>query len=71
MVSRVRYPHLGAYLFRRRARFVQLVVLVFAGLLLTAAPVPLLFVAALGYVAWGLAGSRAHRTQEVALPEEP
>ncbi len=71
MVSRVRYIHATSYLFRRRARFVSLVALVFAGLFLTVAPVPLLFLSSIGYVAWGLIGLVSHRRIEVPQPEEP
>jgi CDP-diacylglycerol--serine O-phosphatidyltransferase len=53
MVSRVRYVHLASHLFTRHGPFTSLVALVFAGLLLTVAPVPLLFLAGVGYVAWG------------------
>jgi phosphatidylserine synthase len=71
MVSRVRYIHATSFLFRRRARFFSLVLFVFAGLLLTAAPVPLLFLASLGYVVWGLIGLMTRRRIEVPPPEEP
>jgi CDP-diacylglycerol--serine O-phosphatidyltransferase len=69
MVSRVRYAHAASFLFRRRARFVNLVFIVFAGLLLTTAPVPLLFVSSLVYVGWGLVGSIAHRRVALARAE--
>ncbi len=71
MVSRVRYVHAGSILFRKRARFVSLVVLVFAGLLLTAAPVPLLFLSSLAYVGWGVIGAGSRRHVEVAHADEP
>jgi CDP-diacylglycerol--serine O-phosphatidyltransferase len=71
MVSRVRYIHATSFLFRRRARFFSLVLFVFAGLLLTVAPVPLLFLASLGYVTWGLVGLLGRRRIEVSQTEEP
>ena len=54
MVSRVRYVHVASMLLAQRGRFRTLVALVFVGLLLTVAPVPLLFFAGLGYVSWGV-----------------
>ncbi|MFT4543016.1 MAG: CDP-diacylglycerol--serine O-phosphatidyltransferase [Planctomycetota bacterium] len=61
MVSRVRYVHMGAAMFRRRQRFIALVQTVFIGLLLYMAPVPFLFVFGLTYVTWGLIASRRKR----------
>ncbi len=53
MVSRVRYAHLGAVLFAR-GRFPSLVKFVFAALLLYLAPVPVLFVTGVVFVAHGV-----------------
>jgi phosphatidylserine synthase len=53
MVSRVRYAHVFAALTSGRNTFITLVWIVFAGFLLLLAPKPVLFLAFVGYVAWG------------------
>ncbi len=54
MVSRVRYSHAAALLFRSNARFPALVKVVFVAFALYLAPVPVLFLAAVVYVGHGL-----------------
>ena len=69
MVSRVRYPHMGAILTRERGTFYTLVGIVFAGFLLYMAPVPVMFTAANGFVLVGLvryALRRLRRKDELA-----
>jgi len=54
MVSRVRYSHAAAILFRSNARFPVLVKVVFVAFALYLAPVPVLFMTAVVYVGHGL-----------------
>jgi CDP-diacylglycerol--serine O-phosphatidyltransferase len=68
MVSRVRYPHFIAML-TRKGSFFLLVNLVFAAFLLFAAPIPVLFVAFVGFVLVGLVRSIFARHREEP-PEE-
>lgn len=72
MVSRIRYPHAVAVL-TRKGSFFTLVYLVFGAFLLFAAPIPLLFFAAQGFVLSGLVrrafGARANPSR--GLVESP
>lgn len=68
MVSRVRYPHAVAVL-TRKGSFFTLVYLVFGAFLLFAAPIPVLFIAAHGFVASGLV-RRLWTRRASALPAD-
>ncbi len=71
MVSKVRYAHVLALLFKRQGGFQNLVAFVFLALGLYLAPVPLLFAGGVFYVSHGVVVSRLRKRSSEADDDDP